>query len=431
MTMVVEYFSPGRTGSQPMYATRRDDYPPDALWSQLTHPSERQRLQRFCLRLAGGNSDVAEDMTQETLTEAWRRRDALRNAEASRAYLYGIAQNVSRRWWRQKARENAYHVASPAPHHEGGESFLESLPDPNLQPPDLGLEQAEIAALLDRAMHRLTPTTRAVLIAHYVDETPHAEIAARHGLTEQSAAVRVHRAKQALREALTEGKLRAEAVAHGLISEEVEGWVETRIWCPMCGGRQMHARRSDAGVQTIACPGCHYSLGPNPSADYFSACFFKHHAFRAEQVVQGVTAFKPALNRLHSWWFAYLREGLKRGSVRCLACGQPTELSSSAPASPQYAYPTRNWLGVHSHCLRCGHVHVLPPNGFAVSAPAVTAFWKKHPRIRQMPARRIPGHPRSAWVARYESVTDSTRLEVVFAGDDFEVLETSGSGGDS
>ena len=405
--------------------------PPEALWEQITTPAERQRLLRYCLRLSGGNRDVAEDMAQETLAEAWRKRDALRNADAWRAYLYGIAQNVHRRWWRHAARESAHRLHLTAASDEEGENRLESLPDPRLAPLDAGLEQAEVAHLLGRALHRLTPTTRHVLVSHYVDDVPHAEIAARMGLTESSAAVRVHRAKQALREALTTTDLRAEAVAFGLVTdrEAAEAWLETRVWCPMCGRRQMLARRAfESGAVTgMHCPGCQYSVGPHPNADYFSACFFKHHAFRPENVTGGVTAFKPALNRLHAWWYDYLRDGVRRGRIRCLGCGRDALLLPTAPTAEEYAYPTRNWLGVHAHCLRCGKVHVLPPSGFAVAAPPVVAFWKKHGRMRVLPVRRLPDHPRpGAFLARVESIGDGSRLEVVFAGDDFSVLETHG-----
>jgi hypothetical protein len=43
--------------------------------------------------------------------------------------------------------------------------------------------------------------------------------------------------------------------------------------------------------------------------------------------------------------------------------------------------------------------------------------------MRMLPVRRLPGHPRGAFVAGFESLTGAARVEVLLAGDTFEVLE--------
>jgi RNA polymerase sigma-70 factor (ECF subfamily) len=393
---------------------------PEGIARLLASHAERRRLLRHCLYLTGGDADAAEDLAQETLFEAWRLRGHLADMPHWRPFVYGIAHNVSLRWRRRTGREAARRAPGIPPTWEA-----ETAARPDF---DAGLEGAEVAGLLDRAMARLTPTTRALLVAHYVDGVPQAEAASRFGIAENAAAVRLHRAKETLRGELTAGDLRHEAVALGVVAPEAarERWVETRIWCPMCGARQMQGRHGDAETGTaftLVCPGCRYTVGPRPLGGHFSACFFTHEAFRPETVLGGVTAFKPALNRLHGWWYGSLRTGVEKGRMRCLGCGREIPLLTSAPRSPRYAYPTANWLGVHAPCLHCGHVHVLPPSGFAVSAPPVQRFWKAHPRMRMLPVRRLPGHPRGAFVAGFESLTGAARVEVLLAGDTFEVLE--------
>ncbi len=62
--------------------------------------TERDRVVRLCARLCGF-PDVAEDLAQETLLEAWRSRDRLRNPEMRAQWVSGIARNVCRRWHRR------------------------------------------------------------------------------------------------------------------------------------------------------------------------------------------------------------------------------------------------------------------------------------------------------------------------------------------
>src|SRR5215831_18401911 len=61
---------------------------------------ERTRILRICLR-ATHDRDAAEDLAQETLLEAWRHWDKLRepdDLQARTRWLLGIAANVCRRW---------------------------------------------------------------------------------------------------------------------------------------------------------------------------------------------------------------------------------------------------------------------------------------------------------------------------------------------
>jgi DNA-directed RNA polymerase specialized sigma24 family protein len=52
-------------------------------------PEERTRLVRLCARITG-HSEVAEDLAQETLLEAWKYQHALRDREKRSQWLSGI-----------------------------------------------------------------------------------------------------------------------------------------------------------------------------------------------------------------------------------------------------------------------------------------------------------------------------------------------------
>lgn len=68
--------------------------------------AERPRLVGLCRRLTG-SSDASEDLAQETLLEAWRLLDRLREPEGLRPWLDAVARNVCHRWARVNGRERA------------------------------------------------------------------------------------------------------------------------------------------------------------------------------------------------------------------------------------------------------------------------------------------------------------------------------------
>src|SRR5579871_5697197 len=82
---------------------------------------ERTRLVGLCATLTGV-AEVAEDLAQETLFEAWKHRASLLHQERCSEWLSGIARNVCRRWWQREGH------AWQAPLHDGAEE-MEALAD--------------------------------------------------------------------------------------------------------------------------------------------------------------------------------------------------------------------------------------------------------------------------------------------------------------
>jgi RNA polymerase sigma-70 factor (ECF subfamily) len=137
----------------------------------------RRELQVHCYRMLGSLDD-AEDLVQETLLRAWRRRDTFRGRSTLRAWLYGIATNAcldalerrGRRLLPPAVTSAADPLAPPPPASEAG--WLEPYPDQLLDEivddeagPDetiVARETIELAFLV--AIQRLPPRQRAVLI---------------------------------------------------------------------------------------------------------------------------------------------------------------------------------------------------------------------------------------------------------------------------
>jgi RNA polymerase sigma-70 factor (ECF subfamily) len=368
--------------------------------------SERPRLVRWCARLSGSRQ-AAEDLAQDTLLVAWRSADRLPPPAQIAPWLAGIARNVCRSWVRRHYREQARLIGAYG-------AATDPLPDPLASLPDdfdleVELERDELALLLDRALALLPRATGALLVQHYIHESPHAEIAARLGISEGAVGVRLHRGKLALRRVLT-AELRAEAAAYGLAA----GWNETRIWCPQCGGRRLQGRwESDAAgsLFLLRCPACDGADGIMTAADLTVPAY--------AQLLGHARAYKPALTRLQTAVTAYFRQAIASGRANCLVCGRAARLWWGTPLDS----PRRGaWPELRAWCDTCGWASNCSLASLVMALPAGQRFWRAYPRMRTAPLLEMEAHGVPALLTRLQSTTTSAELAVVSARDTFAVL---------
>lgn len=117
---------------------------------------------RYALRLAG-RTDVAEDLTQETLLRGWRSRGKLRDPQLARVWLLGIATNL----WRDHLRQAKFRPR-----------VLESEPPcPCPTPAAMADDQENVRRAL-AAMDELPPRQRKVMHLVTCEQLSHAEVAA-------------------------------------------------------------------------------------------------------------------------------------------------------------------------------------------------------------------------------------------------------------
>ena len=379
-------------------------------------PAERARLVRLCARLAGDGA-VAEDLAQETLLEAWRQRHKLREPAGRAMWLAAIARNVCLRWRRRRGRDPVYH-AGTGPGDAALDAAFEARPDAagDVMP---DLERDELALLLDRALALLPLETRAVLIERYIHDSPHAEVAARLGLSEGAVAKRLQRGRLVLRRVLTT-ELRDEAAAWGLVAPAAAGWQETRIWCSGCGRRRLLGRfeRPD-GVLAFRCPEC----TPDPAGARSEFRLANPHF---AQLLAGIVRYKPALFRTLAWVHDYYRRGLAEGVVPCTNCGHPTPLRRSPPVTGARATDPRPHLTLR--CPACDERGSVSLSGLVLALPDARRFWRDHPRMRLLPAREVECQGQAAFVTRLESVTGADRLDVISARGTYALLAVRGDG---
>jgi RNA polymerase sigma factor (sigma-70 family) len=389
----------------------------EEIWTPDVLLGERARLVRLCAYLTG-DPDVAEDLAQETLIEAWRHIERLHDPSGVDRWLAAIARNVCRRWQRRRGRERTHLLLRSAASASVPEAVADDEGDLAVE-----LERDELAALLDKALALLPAETRAALVARYIEGSPQAEIAARLGMSEGAVAVRLHRGKLTLRRLLVTD-FREDAMAYGFVAGEPDGWVETRIWCPRCGQHRLRAwldRDPREGAFLLRCPRCY----PNERDGLNVVCTYFVDSPGRVSLLAGVKGWRPMLSRVMADTHNYYREGLPCRTVPCIRCGRPVPIRHWwEPASS--LHPAMH--GIEARCHAC-HGERAPNEsltGLVLDLPEGRRFWRAYPRIRALPEREVEAGGIPALVTAYESIPDGARFTVVSARDTYQIISING-----
>lgn len=150
-----------------------------ALWAYLARVS--------------GNPAVADDLMQESYLRFLCASRPEGGEVNHRRYLFGIASNLLRDYWRSQPRT----------------ASIEGVPDEVLASRD-GLERIDSVAVLDAAMARMRPRERQLLWLAHAEEYSHREISEITGLGTASIRLLLFRARHKMARIL-----RAQTVARG------------------------------------------------------------------------------------------------------------------------------------------------------------------------------------------------------------------------
>jgi len=174
---------------------------PEELFSQLferTHVA----LLGYAVRRVGDPADAA-DVVAETYLVAWRRLDDVPPGAEARPWLFGVARRVLANHYRGERRRLA--LADRL-----RDSLHQAVPPPEVPEP----------SLVERAVERLGDDDRELLHLVAWEELAREEIAVAMGLSRAAVRVRLHRARNRLREAMRD------------LEEEVETAAVQRIKTP-------------------------------------------------------------------------------------------------------------------------------------------------------------------------------------------------------
>lgn len=153
--------------------------------------ANRPRIYRFLLRLCQ-DADLASDLTQETLTQGWQRRDQLRNPDALRTWLLRIAHNRFREHIRQRDKTRSH----------GWEPLSEStLPCSDPLPEKLSADQ-ELGKQIWDAMSELPARQNQVLHLRVVEQLATNEIAEILNINAQAVRSNLAAARKSMRQRL-------------------------------------------------------------------------------------------------------------------------------------------------------------------------------------------------------------------------------------
>jgi RNA polymerase sigma factor (sigma-70 family) len=143
------------------------------------------RIHGAMLRLSGYDHARAEDLTQDAFVRAWQKLDSFREQSAFGTWLYRLAVNVALMDIRSRGADPVGYIDE------------ESVPEYG-ETPFCAAERDE----LERAIGKLPPRARAVLVLHDVEGWRHEEIANELDMAVGSSKAQLHRARGLLRKAL-------------------------------------------------------------------------------------------------------------------------------------------------------------------------------------------------------------------------------------
>ena len=381
--------------------------------SYLSEPShlhlalekERPRLVRLCTSWLG-DPMAAEDVVQETLLEAWRKIEKLRDPQAFRGWLSGIARNMSLRRLRRQGRDLSI--------------IQTSLPTDDLLSPipatfdfEVELERADLAHLLEQALALLPAETRTILIQKYIEDASHSAIAEQLGISENVVAVRLHRGKVALRKVLAD-ELQAETAAFGLLTAD-DSWQETRIWCTNCGQRRLLGKLNDSEF-VLRCPDCNDEPGS-----------FHSESRRESHFDLPFKTYRPALKRFSMLMDDLFQGAIRQGFATCRLCGRSLPLQHTVA---HYAPPSiRAKRGLHIYCHDCESGSYETLDGLALNLAPGREFFQNHPRIRALPQREIERDGAPAIVVAFAGVAGNATFDVILQRDTYETIAIHRSDG--
>lgn len=146
---------------------------------------------RLAARMCG--PDSAEDVTQEAFLAAWRALPEFRGDCRFSTWLYRLVSNAAIDCLRREKK-----------HRDTGDVDDLELPDGGPSPQEQA-ERSDTRDAVRRALDRLSPEHRQVLLLRFMQELDYGEIARALDISEGTVKSRINRAKSKLREVLAAG----------------------------------------------------------------------------------------------------------------------------------------------------------------------------------------------------------------------------------
>lgn len=181
----------------------------DACLCMLKHYGPR--LYRLALRLAG-DPDVAEDVLQDAFIRGCERIDSFEGLSSLGTWLHRIV--VTTALMHLRAAQSSRVARATASDDDDGPAFLEHQADER-DDPDRAALSAELRAQIEQAILALPDALRTAFVLRELEGMSTAAAAAALGVSESALKVRLHRARAALRDALSHTAVEAGVFQNG------------------------------------------------------------------------------------------------------------------------------------------------------------------------------------------------------------------------
>jgi RNA polymerase sigma factor (sigma-70 family) len=152
------------------------------LFKQL-HEQYHSMVMQLCLGYMKGDSNAAQDITQEVFINIWNALDKFRNEASYKTWIYRIAVNTCLLHIRSNAKKQTLlELTEVHAEHADDETYSE-----------------ERSNALYNAIGTLAPVERLIMIM-VLEELPYEEIAFVTGINQVHLRVKIHRAKNQIRQ---------------------------------------------------------------------------------------------------------------------------------------------------------------------------------------------------------------------------------------
>jgi RNA polymerase sigma-70 factor (ECF subfamily) len=154
---------------------------------EALYREHHRRVYAIALRFAR-DADRAEEIVQDAFVRAWRSLPSFNGDSRLSTWLHSVAVNAALDRVRARSRR---------------EARLDRNVDLERYAAEVGRAMPEADLDLERAVASLPEGAREIVILHYIEGYPCAEIAERLGIVEGTVKSQLHRARKLLKEALT------------------------------------------------------------------------------------------------------------------------------------------------------------------------------------------------------------------------------------
>ncbi len=162
---------------------------------RILYSRYEMRIYNFILRYTG-NKEIAQDLLQETFTRVWFAAHLFNHASGNfKGWLYTIALNITRNEMSKKRYAYHYFEVSEIP-------YQDEPVNPRAEEPDAKIEHADLKNAITKALDKLSPQFREIIILKHYQQLKFNEIAEMTKTPEGTLKARFHRAMAQLKELL-------------------------------------------------------------------------------------------------------------------------------------------------------------------------------------------------------------------------------------